>query len=84
MPIISLKDILKHPLVYQLSQNAAGFFCARVQAIAAYLPMESGEKVVDIGCGPGFIVNSTVVICHVGTHMLPLVEANNADQDKGV
>ena len=52
-----VKDMLGHPVVYQQFQNAMGFFGARVKAIGAYLPMQRGDKVVDIGCGPGFIVN---------------------------
>jgi SAM-dependent methyltransferase len=51
-----IKEILKFPLVYQTFQNLGGFFGARVKSIKAYLPISSGQKVVDIGCGPGFIV----------------------------
>jgi 2-polyprenyl-3-methyl-5-hydroxy-6-metoxy-1,4-benzoquinol methylase len=50
-----IKTLLGHPLVYQQFQTAAGFFRARLKAIAAYLPMQGGEKIVDIGCGPGFM-----------------------------
>ena len=47
---------LRNPLVYQAFQRCGGFFGARLRAIDAYLPMRPGDKVVDIGCGPGFIV----------------------------
>lgn len=53
---MSIRDILKHPLIYQAFQNAGGFFGARLRAMRAYLPMEEGLRVADIGCGPGFIV----------------------------
>ena len=54
---MSITDILKHPAVYQAYQDIGGFHAGRLKAIATYLPMKGGEKVVDIGCGPGFIVN---------------------------
>lgn len=53
---MSIRDCLNLPLVYQTYQSMGGFFGARVKAIAAYLPINVGQKVVDIGCGPGFIV----------------------------
>ncbi len=51
-----MKQVLKHPAIYQLYQELGGFFGARVRAIRQYLPLTPGMKVIDIGCGPGHIV----------------------------
>ena len=51
-----MKQILKHPEIYQLYQELGGFFGARVKAIRDYLPIRPGDRVIDIGCGPGHIV----------------------------
>lgn len=51
-----MKQMLKHPAIYQLYQELGGFFGARVRAIRQYLPLTPGMKVIDIGCGPGYIV----------------------------
>ena len=49
-------DILSHPALYQAYQNAGGFFGARIKAIADYLTLRPGMRVIDIGCGPGHIL----------------------------
>ncbi|MET4804160.1 methyltransferase [Bradyrhizobium sp. LB11.1] len=51
-----MKAILNHPVLYQVYQNAGGFFGARVKAIADYLTLRPGMRVIDIGCGPGYIL----------------------------
>jgi SAM-dependent methyltransferase len=51
-----VKHIFAVPALYQLYQEAGGFFGARVKAIADYLPFPRGARVIDIGCGPGHIV----------------------------
>ena len=48
-----MKALLSHPALYQAYQNAGGFFGARVKAIADYLTLRPGMRVIDIGCGPG-------------------------------
>ena len=53
---MSLKDVLTLPQLYHAYQQLGGFFEARLRAIADYLPLESGMRVLDIGCGPGHIV----------------------------
>jgi SAM-dependent methyltransferase len=51
-----MKAILSSPTLYQAYQNAGGFFGARVKAIAEYLTIRPGMRVIDIGCGPGYIL----------------------------
>lgn len=51
-----MKAILNSPAIYQASQTAGGFFRARIKAIDEYLDIRPGQRVIDIGCGPGYIV----------------------------
>jgi len=53
---MDLRNILRSPLIYQSYQIAGGFFNARLKAIRSYLPLNDGDHVIDIGCGPGFLV----------------------------
>ena len=48
--------ILSHPALYQAYQSAGGFFGARIKAIADYLTLRPGMRVIDIGCGPGHLL----------------------------
>jgi len=50
-----MKSSLALPQVYQAFQEAGGFFGARAKAIAQYLPLRPGARIIDIGCGPGHI-----------------------------
>lgn len=54
---MGIKDLLRYPIVYQSFQVSGGFFGARVRAIAECLSIQSGNRVVDVGCGPGFMVD---------------------------
>lgn len=51
-----MKAVLNSPTIYQAYQKLGGFFDARVKAIAEYLAIRPGHRVIDIGCGPGHIL----------------------------
>jgi SAM-dependent methyltransferase len=51
-----MKSILQSPALYQAFQEAGGFFGARVKAIKDYLTLRPQMRIIDIGCGPGYIV----------------------------
>lgn len=50
-----IRDVLEHPQIYQAFQTTFGFFNARVVAMRQFLDIRPGQRVIDIGCGPGFI-----------------------------
>jgi SAM-dependent methyltransferase len=51
-----MKHVLERPALYQAYQELGGFFGARVIAIRDYLELRPGARVIDIGCGPGYIL----------------------------
>jgi SAM-dependent methyltransferase len=55
-PDIMLEKIFDTPAVYQAFQVAGGFFGARLKAISEFLDLHPGTRIIDIGCGPGYIV----------------------------
>lgn len=51
-----MKAALNSPALYQAYQSLGGFFGARVKAIAEYLTIRPNMRIIDIGCGPGYIL----------------------------
>ena len=51
-----MKAVLNSPVLYQAFQEAGGFFGARAKAISDYLRIHPNMRVIDIGCGPGYIL----------------------------
>jgi cyclopropane fatty-acyl-phospholipid synthase-like methyltransferase len=49
-------DALRFPSLYLLSQGILGAKHARKKCIEEYARVESGMRVLDIGCGPGYVV----------------------------
>jgi SAM-dependent methyltransferase len=52
-----MKSLLRNGATYQLFQVAVGAFSARVSMMRRYLHVQAGQRVIDIGCGPGHILS---------------------------
>jgi SAM-dependent methyltransferase len=52
--VSTIRDTLKFPLLYLLSQAALGAMRARKRCIQEYANVRQG--VLDIGCGPGYLI----------------------------
>ncbi|WP_371425180.1 class I SAM-dependent methyltransferase [Tardiphaga sp.] len=50
-----LRELLAIPQIYQGFQRAGGFFGARLAAMQRYLPIAEDTRIVDVGCGPGYL-----------------------------
>lgn len=50
-----LRDILAVPQVYQAFQKSGGFFGARLKTMQRYLSIAENARIVDVGCGPGYL-----------------------------
>jgi SAM-dependent methyltransferase len=53
--VADLRDVLAIPQIYQAFQRTGGFFGARLIAMQRYLPLAEGSRIVDVGCGPGYL-----------------------------
>jgi SAM-dependent methyltransferase len=51
-----LHSVLSLPSFYNLYQTVTGGVAARAKLIAQYVRPEPGDHILDIGCGPGYVV----------------------------
>jgi SAM-dependent methyltransferase len=57
------RNILAVSQVYQAFQRSGGFFGARLKSLERYLKINDGETIVDVGCGPGYLLDHLPTSC---------------------
>ncbi|WP_194765855.1 class I SAM-dependent methyltransferase [Tamlana sp. I1] len=65
------RAILKHPIIYNTYQKLVGGYRARQLFVKNNVNAKTGQRILDIGCGPGYILD-----------FLPKVEYTGIDLDK--
>ena len=61
-----MRSFLAHPTIYLLFQRLAGTMAARKRMLNAYATPWPGMRVLDIGCGPGYVVRYLPECTYVG------------------
>ncbi len=62
-----MKSLLDYPIVYLTLQSFIGAKKARRICIQQYAKPQTGERVLDVGCGPGFVIEYMPQVEYVGT-----------------
>ena len=62
-----IKKLLDFPMVYLTLQWAIGAKKARKICIERFAKPKPGERVLDVGCGPGFVIEYMPKVDYVGT-----------------
>ena len=52
-----LKDVLSSPQAYLFTQGVFGALSSRQKLIAEYTHIDSNTRILDIGCGPGYVID---------------------------
>jgi SAM-dependent methyltransferase len=66
MILTALQDVLRSPLVYIRWQQVLGAHRLRLICLDGFLKLREGERVLDIGCGPGYILNYMPRVAYIG------------------
>jgi SAM-dependent methyltransferase len=66
MPTLDPRALLAQPRVYDLTQRAFGAVRARTRFVERYVRPQAGERLLDIGCGTGDILDHLPPVDYVG------------------
>lgn len=71
-----LRSVLSHPLVYRIFRKLVGGSGASKWLVGEHLRPRPGDRVLDIGCGPGHMINLLPAVRYTGFDMSePYIEA---------
>ncbi|MFQ5752897.1 MAG: class I SAM-dependent methyltransferase, partial [bacterium] len=51
-----MRSLLSHPVIYLMFQGIIGAKRARRESMRLYAPTKPGQRILDIGCGTGYVV----------------------------
>ncbi len=66
MALASLHKFLESPVVYIALQRALGSDRLRRICLDQFVKLRKGERVLDLGCGPGYILEYMPPVDYVG------------------
>lgn len=85
LSILDPRFILRHAFIYKTYQNIVGGTRARKLFIQNNVKAQKNQKILDIGCGPGYLLeflpNVTYIGCDIDQHYIDT--ANEKYKDKG-
>ncbi len=62
----SMKWLLNHPSLYMFYQTIIGAKRARRRCVEQYVRPVAGQRVLDVGCGPGYVIEYLPQVDYVG------------------
>lgn len=63
---MDLRAVLKHPIVYNTYQKLVGGYNARRLFVKNNVSAKAGQRILDIGCGPGYILDFLPKVDYTG------------------
>jgi len=63
---IDPRKVLKHPIIYTNYQKLVGGYKARRRFVEDYVKVKPNDKILDIGCGPGDILDFLPEVNYTG------------------
>ena len=80
-----VRSLLSNPRAYELLQRALGSRSSRRVLVREYLRPKPGDRVLDVGCGPGTLLDDLPAVDYTGIDLNPsyIEAARNRYGDRG-
>jgi len=77
--------LLSFPTIYKLAMRALGGHACRARFVDRYMLVQPGDRILDLGCGPGDLLDYLPAVDYVGIDVEPkyIASARNRHGERG-